>query len=164
MVTKAPKNFKHKETLDDDEIIKRPRQTLTDAISNNRQGLDALAEKLTDVLFSKDKLLMTARLTKEYALMVIRNTIVSKFFIGYYANCRADIKIIPISVPPFYRKVLNEEVPTKQQAFQSILKDLNDELLQITIGFDGLGRGELKTIVTSLVGKSLEDERKIGIF
>ena len=154
---------KNEETLKEEKGIERPQTSFIDKIGQSSKGLDAMAEKLTDVLFSKDKLLMTARLTREYALMIIRNSIVSRFFIGYYGQCVCEITLEKISVPPFYKKKIFEDAPNKYKAFQGIMADLNDELLQITISQDGLGRIELKDIVTAVVGKSAEDSKRLGI-
>lgn len=156
---------KNKEQQENQEnIVVRPRNNFMDIIGHNdNKGLDAMAEKLTDVLFSKEKLLMTARLTKDYALMIIRNSIVSKFFIGYYANCKAEISLNPISVPPYYIKNIEYTIPNKDKAFQHIMKELNEELLQITIGFDGKGRQELTEIVSSVVRNFNQEKDKLGL-
>lgn len=158
------KNKTESKIEDQETGIERPRQNFMDLLGANSRGLDAMADRLSDILFNKEKLLMTSRLSKEYALMIIRNSIVSKFFIGYYGNCDAKIEIEAISVPPYYRRKKNKEViPNDQRVLKNIMAELNEELLQITIAFDGEGRRELTDIVKAVVGKSNEDQRKLGV-
>lgn len=135
---------------------------IEDLLKGRQDPLDLMAEKLVEVLFDKKNLLMTSRLDRNYAKMIIRNSIVNDFYLAYYSRCKVVIEIESISVPPYYRKKeVIIDTPNKNDVYKRILNDLNDKLLMITISEGGKGRVEVVDIIKGLIGEVAQDRKSL---
>jgi len=142
------------------EAVKTPSISLEDLQKLGKPPENPLEKamlKLSSIMFDKTKLMMTARLpSMGYAKMIIRNLIISDFFLAYYGRCKAEISFDIVEYPPYYERKVTSTYPNKEGVFQHVFKRLNTALLMITISHKGLGRDEIIKILEGGIAQAKE--------
>lgn len=98
--------------------------------------------ELVKILYDDKKLLMISRLSKNQQTAILKNFIISDFFVEYYNNCGVKIKLLPTDEPPFYKRELTYNYPDIEEVIKTRYKGFMDKVMSITISEDGKGRDE----------------------
>lgn len=138
---------------------------LTSSGEKQENLIDETRAEVIKMLFNKDKLLMISRISTDFMYYLTKLLIIRGFFFNYWVNVTVKTEIKQIKTPPYY--TIKQIVNTKNAYKQAItsLDILIEEMLQLTISHNGLGRIEGKEIAESMAHAQREEElKRAGLF
>jgi len=145
------------------EIIKELEKpiTLNDLFkAQNELGLgkDKILAQMVEKLFDEQKLLMIARLDTNLAYYIVKHLIIDNFYMDYYSKIKIIYEMKKIDIEPYYEIVPNYDDKDISVHIVDSYKRLINEILQITISFQGKGREEILQTIKTIEAKILQDE------
>lgn len=134
------------------------------SLMDQKDAREKAYQEMVKKLFDKDSLLMIARLSPELAYYIVKHQILLGMFQLYYEKIDVEIELrdeggVLVS-RPIYR---DSKIPSYTHG---AYKNIIDDILQITISYDGQGRREILETMMSAEAKMLQDElrkNKTGI-
>jgi len=122
---------------------------------------ELLLKTIVEKMLEPKYLLQFARLDREMSYYICKHLIILNFFHDFYMRCEYRIRIAASKKHPFYQKKMRVIVPSKREISRIYGKFVN-ELLQLTIAYEGKGREELVNLFKSLNQQFAEDIKKQG--
>jgi len=149
-----------------------------DKLTQLNEGTDIkekVLKEVVDKLFSKEHLLMISRLDNTLAYHVIKFLIIDIFYADYYYSCKMTYHLVKcfhiekikdttnktydkvVWDNPPYEMVVTYTYPSIDNIIKRSYRRFINELLQVTISFNGKGRDELIKLYDS-VNRELRNE------
>ena len=127
------------------------------AVEMMKGGLEKTHSEMVKQLFSKEKLLMTSRLSETYIYYIIKHLIISRFFVNMCEPINIEKHIESLPKYPYYKIISNDNTPSNIDDI-SEYRAFIDELLMLPISKDGMGRNEILSIIKAAEDKLREME------
>lgn len=122
---------------------------------------EKILKEVVDRLFSHDDLLMIARLDNNLAYYIAKHLIIKIFYFEYYNQIKVKFKIIKTVKFPFYKRVDDGIFfPNMDNIIRESYPKFINELLMLTISFQGQGRNELIKLYDSINERIRSDDLK----
>jgi hypothetical protein len=136
-----------------------------DEFLNSLGKTDDIKEKIlkevVDKLFSKDDLLMIARLDDNLAYYIAKHLIIKIFYFEYYTQIKVKYKIVKYEKFPFYkREDIGIFFPDMDKVIIESYPKFINQLLMLTISFQGQGRNELIKLYDAINERIRSDDLK----
>lgn len=131
------------------------------SLGQDENTKEKLLKTVVEKLVMPEHLLEFSRLDREMSYYVCKHLLILNFFHDFYMMSEYRIAIIRSKVYPFYEKKVTFRLPPKK-VMMGIYRKFVNELLQLTIAYEGQGRQELVSLFRSLNQQLTEDEKKSG--
>jgi len=135
--------------------------TFDDLVKIARETKDAREQVMGDMvkLINDDKhLLKMSRLNQDFTYYVVKHLIIARFFLEYWSNIQVNRLVIVTKTYPFYDIEENIIDKTTGPQYRSSYRKFIEEMLSLTISYEGQGRKEILQIIRSAEDKIREDE------
>jgi hypothetical protein len=138
-----------------------PATGISDILQNSGESSDARQKVFSEIvqkLFDPESLLMISRVSQELAYYIVKHLIVEGIYYQYWLRIKIIRKAVPCDVYPFYRMETVTLNPGLDHFKMAAYKKLIDQILMITISYDGKGREEALSVIKSAEAKLMEQE------
>ena len=135
--------------------------TFSDIMQAVQASKDSREKMMSDMvtLINEDKhLLKMSRLNQDLTYYVIKHLIIARFFLEYWSKISVTKKMIRTKEYPFYAIETTYTDNTTNKDFRVSYRKFIEEILSLTISYEGQGRKEIMQIIRSAEDKLREDE------
>jgi len=131
---------------------------LFEAIEKVGDAREKVLSGMVNKLFDDESLLKIARLDNELTNYIIKHLIIDNFFLEYWTKISIEKKIIKSNIYPYYSFEYTEKFERLPKHIEKSYRRLINELLEVTISYQGQGRKEIMEIIKSMEARLIEDK------
>jgi len=133
-------------------------EDIVNLMSQNRDAREKAFSEMVGKLFDKKSLLMISRLNADVSMFIVKHLIARRYFMYYWQEHKAHGVWTMTDTPPYYKVKWKHDRGFSQQMMKDSYNEFLDELMQVTISFQGKGREEILATIKSAESKILEQE------